>query len=235
MPSTTASPGASALLYSQTPVDERGNFHYQGDLHRPGEKLASIAARVEPHLRAQFPEARFAIRTETFSGGRKITAELLDMPEDLTGDEAREGFIVRVRDQIERFGLTRANYLQDYQSCAFFCEVRVGQTYWSALARRRGIENEVAPVISLAAFRKQLQPGDRLKLVAGPGWHRSIGAVRTVKAVRSRDIVFEGPVYLELPRAAGFACDGERVRIAIGTEREPDAYLLYHWESRQAA
>jgi hypothetical protein len=235
MPSTTTDAGAPAPLYSQTPVDERGNFHYQGDLHRQGETLASIAARVEQHLRALFPEARFAIRTETFSGGRKITAELLDTPEDLTSDEAREAFIVRVSDQIERFGFTRSNLLQDFHSCAFFCEVRVGQAYWSALAQRRGARNEVASVISLAAFKKQLQPGDRLKLIAGPSWHRAIGAVRTVKAVRSKDIEFEGPIYLELPRAAQFACDGEHVRIAIGTEREPDAHLLYHWEPRQAA
>jgi hypothetical protein len=41
--------------------------------------------------------------------------------------------------------------------------------------------------------------------------------------------------YLELPRAAQFACDGVRVRIAIGTEYEPDAHLLYHWLLRDAA
>ncbi len=34
-------------LYSETPTDDRGNFDYQGDLHRSGESLADIIRRLE--------------------------------------------------------------------------------------------------------------------------------------------------------------------------------------------
>lgn len=231
-------PSASQVptpLYSQTEFDERGNFHYQGDLQRPGENLAAIARRVERHLRTCLPDARFAILTQSFSGGRKIIADVLDASEDLTGRDAQNTFIVTVKDQIERFGFTRSNVYQDSHHCAFFCEVRIGQPYWAALADRRGAESAVASVVSLAAFKKRVKPGDQLKLISAPGWHRAIGTTRTIEAVRSKDLILEGSSYLTLPRAAQFACDGTLVRIAIGTEDRPDDHLLYQWLPVKAA
>ncbi|WP_263588854.1 hypothetical protein [Sphingopyxis sp. GC21] len=235
MQTVDSMPGAPAPLYSQTECDERGNFHYEGDLQRSGEGLAAIVARVERHLRASFPETRFALSTRTYSGGRKIIAELLDAPEDLTGRDAQNSFIVKVKDQIERFGFTRSNIYQDSHNCAFFCEVRIGQPYWVALAARRGLGSTVDTLVSLAAFKKRIKPGDQLKLISAPGSHRAIGTVRSVQAVRSKDIILEGPSYLTLPRAAQFACDGKLVRIAIGSEDRPDAHLLYQWLPAKAA
>lgn len=105
---------ASTRLYSQTNHDERGNFLYQGDLYRAGDNLATLAARIEGRLKAKFPDTRFAIRTEKFAGGRKIIAEILDTPTDLTPRDAQNCFFVKVRDQMERFGFTRSNLLQDF-------------------------------------------------------------------------------------------------------------------------
>lgn len=235
MHSNDNTPDAPAPLYSQVEFDDRGNFHYQGDLHQPSEALASTAERIDRHLRTSFPESRFTITTRKFSGGRKIIAELLDTPEDLTGRDTQEAFTVKVKDQIERFGFTRSNVYQDSHNCAFFCEVRIGQPYWVALAARRGSGGNVEALVPLAAFKKRLKPGDQMKLISAPSWHRSIGSTRIVKAVRSKDIVFEGPIYLDLPRAAQFACDGKLVRIAIGSEDRPDAHLLYQWIPGKAA
>lgn len=178
---------------------------------------------------------KFSVTTKRFAGGRKVTAELLDSPEDLTGRDRQLTFITAVRDQIERFGFCRSNFYQDSHACAFFCDVRIGQPYWTAQAARRGSGSTVESLVSLASFKKQLKPGDELELISAPGWHRSIGTTRRVKAVRSKDIVFEGPSYLELPRAAQFACDGKLVRIAMGTEDRPDAHLLYRWLPANAA
>lgn len=124
-------------LYSQTPTDERGNFHYQGDLHRPGEAFPELGGRIERHLAATFGSSRFGLRSETFAGGRKITVELLDHTADLTAEDDRRAFEAAVSDQIERFGFTRSNFYQDHMSCAFYSEVRIGQAYWAALAARR--------------------------------------------------------------------------------------------------
>jgi hypothetical protein len=99
-------PGASARLYSQTEHDERGNFHYEGDLYRAGEALPPLASRIERHLAEHFTTTTFAIRTEKFAGGRKVIAEILDAPTDLTGRDAQNAFIVEIRDQMERFGFT---------------------------------------------------------------------------------------------------------------------------------
>lgn len=123
----------SPRLYSQTEHDDRGNFHYEGDLYRPADDLPTLCHRIERHLASQLPEIRFAIRSERFSGGRKITVEVLDAPEDLSTRDAQEAFIVRVRDQIERFGFCRTNPLQDYWNCSFYSEVCIRQAYWAAL------------------------------------------------------------------------------------------------------
>lgn len=228
-------PGAPARLYSQTPFDERGNFHYQGDLYRPTDQLPTLAARITQHLAAHFPDTRFAISTEKFARGRKITAEILDTPTDLTSRDAQNAIFVAVRDQMERFGFTRSNIYQDYHSCSFFCEARVGRAYWSALARRLGAKNPVQGTVSLAAFKKQVKPGDRLRLLDAPAGHRSLGTTRAIIKVRSGDVILEGRSYLSFPRASAFACDGTLVRISIGSEYEPDAHLLYEWQRHEAA
>jgi len=235
MHSDDSKTSAQALLYSQVQFDDRGNFQYQGDLHNSGENLATVAGRIERHLRDRFTDMRFTIITQKFNGGRKVIAELLDAPEDLTGRDAQEAFTVKVKDQIERFGFTRSNIYQDHHSCSFFCEVRIGPPYWTALAARRGLRSTVDALVPLSVFKKRLKPGDRLKLISAPGWHRSIGTVRTVESVRSKDIILEGPSYLTLPRATQFACDGKLVRFAIGTEHEPGAHLLYQWLPSEAA
>jgi len=227
-------PCASVRLFSQTDHDERGNFHYDGDLYRPREPLPTLARRIEDHLAAHFRDMRFALSTTTFAGGRSITVEILDSPTDLSDRETRDAMTAKVRDQMERFGFTRANPLQDFHACSFYAHVNVGRAYWSALAERRGTKSGVDALVSLAAFKRQVKAGDQMTLSAAPGWNKMIGTTRTIIAVRSKDLVFEGPSYLDFPRAAQFACDGKLVRIAIGTEHEPHAYLLYHW-IRQAA
>lgn len=220
---------AAPRLYSQTEHDERGNFHYEGDLFRQGEALPALCGRIEHHLDTHVVGGTFSVRGESFAGGRKVIVELLDAPVDLTDETDRRTFEEMLRDQIERFGFTRSNFYQDFMNCAFYNEVRIGRAYWAALAARRGPANPVKPLVSLAAFKKRLKPGDTLKLIAAPEGHRALGTSRKVMAVRSADLIFEGKVYLDFPRASGFACDGRLVRIANGHERDIDAHLLYEW------
>lgn len=220
-------------LYSETPTDDRGNFHHQGDLHRPGEALLDIIRRLEQHLATTFADSRFALRGEAFAGGRKIVAEVLDHSGDLTAETDRAAFEVVVRDQIARFGFTRSNFYQDYLSCSFYDEVRIGNAYWATLAARRGIAHPVEARLTLAAFRRTVRPGDTMTLVHSPWPTRNLGVARTVEKVRSVDLVIGGS-HLGYPRAASFACDGRMVRIAMGDERDPDAHLLYEWDRKAA-
>lgn len=220
---------APARLYSQTAHDGRGNFHYEGDLYRQGEALPALCGRIERHLGVHVAGATFSVRGESFAGGRKVIVETLDGPVDLTAEADRRAFEEMLRDQIERFGFTRSNFYQDFIAVAFYNEVRIGRAYWAALAARRGPANPVEPLVSLAAFKRRLKPGDALKLIAAPEGHRALGTTRKVIAVRSADLIFEGKIYLDFPRASAFACDGRLVRIANGHERDPDAHLLYEW------
>jgi len=228
-------PGAFARLYSQTPYDERGNFEYVGDLYHQAEALDALAARIGSHFGKHFVDAKFSIRTERFAGGRKVIAELLDAAEDLKDRQAQDAYVVQVRDQIERFGFTRTNPLQDYWSCSFYCDVRIGRAYWTALARRSGLRNPVEAIVSLAVFKKRVKAGDCLKLLDAPAGHRALGTTRAITKVRSNDLILDGRSYLTLPRSSAFACDGRLIRIANGSEHDPDEHLLYEWLQEAAA
>ncbi|MBA4090103.1 MAG: hypothetical protein C0494_05855 [Sphingobium sp.] len=220
-------------LYSETPTDDRGNFSYIGDLYRPGEPFASICARLGVHIAAQFPDLHCAITRSIFASGRKISVEIQDTSRNLRDDSNRDRFIVLVRDQIERFGFVHSNFMQDYMSVCFYCDVAVGPAYWAALAARTGLQNPVQPLMSLAQFKRTIKAGDTLCLLHASWTGRNIGVERTVEAVRSKDIIIAGS-YLTLPRASAFACDGDKVRIATGDGTNPDAHLLYRW-TRQGA
>jgi hypothetical protein len=101
-------------LYSQIEHDERGNLEYQGDLQQPGLSLPALAACVRRHLETSVAGASFSVRGESFAGWRKLIVEMLDAPADLSDPEARRRFELMLRDQVERFGFTRSNILQDY-------------------------------------------------------------------------------------------------------------------------
>jgi hypothetical protein len=222
-------PAAPPLLYSQVETDERGNFEYGGDLQRASLDLPELTVAIQRHLEVNVAGGRFSVRGERFAGGRKVIVELIDLPDDLSDDAARRSFETVARDQVERFGFVRSNVLRDFMTCSFFSEVRIGRSYWSALSARRGVQNPVNSAVSLAAFKRTVKVGDQLKLTAAPDGHRSLGTTRSIIKVRSADLVLEGPSYLTLPKSSAFACDGERIRIGIGSDREPDAHLLYEW------
>lgn len=224
-----ASPAPSRLLYSQVEPDEHGNFGYAGDLQQPGLGLPALTVAIQRHLENLVAGGQFSVRGETFAGGRKIIVEVLDAPADLANDEARHCFEKAIRDQVERFGFTRSNPLQDFMTCSFYNEVRIADAYWAALSARRGAQNPIPKTMSLASFKRTVRAGDLLKLVGAPEGHRSLGVTRPIVAVRSADLILEGPSYLTLPKTAAFACDGKKIRIGIGSPREPDAHLLYEW------
>lgn len=220
---------AAHLFYSQVETDDRGNFAYSGDLRRDDLDLSALTVVIHQHLDNQITGGRFSVRGERFTGGRKVIVEVLDVPDDLSDETVRRTFETAMRDQIERFGFVRSNILQDFMTCSFFSEVRIGRAYWSALSARRGVQNPVKSTVPLGTFKRTVKAGDQLKLIAAPTGHRSLGMTRPIVQVRSADLVLEGPSYLTLPKASAFACDGKQVRIGIGSNHEPDAHLLYEW------
>lgn len=216
-------------LRSAMQYDDRGNFEHKGDLYRPGESLPDLCRRIESHLHSTITGSRFAIRSERYTGGRRVIVELLDAPDDLSDETARRAFETILNDEVERFNVAHGNYHQDYLSCSFFTNIRIGTAYWAALAARSGAANPVEPTVPLAQFKRRVKPGDQFKLVAAYEGHRMLGTVRTITAVRSGDLILEGRSYLTLPRASAFACDGRFVRIANGNDNNPDEHLLYEW------
>lgn len=70
---------APARLYSQTPHDDRGNFHYEGDLFCQGEALPALCARIERHLGVHVTGATFSVRGESLPvAARSLSNCLMD-------------------------------------------------------------------------------------------------------------------------------------------------------------
>lgn len=212
-------------LYSQTPWDDHGNFSYSGDLYQARESLPALCRRVARHLACQFRDSRFSISRQR----RTLRIEVIDTPADLTDEDARAIFETRVSDQVQRFGFSHQNAYQDFTSFAFHVDVRVGPSYWAALAARRGHANPVQPLISLSAFKRQLKAGDSFQLIAASTGNRAPGTISTITAVRSGDLVFDGRTYWDFPLACCFACDGRLIRVARGNKYDPDNHVLYEW------
>ena len=94
---------------------------------------------------------------------------------------------------------------------------------------------DVEPKMTLAAFKRTLKVGDTIVLEStnNPYSQKMVGIERKVVQVRSGDFITEGAdgrkIYFDFPKAAAFACDGERFRLADATEQNPDGYRLYRW------
>lgn len=216
-------------LYSQTKSDDVGYFRYTGDLHRPRESLDELIARIKDHLARRYAGHAFGIRRSTFAGGRSITVEMTKGPVELTDKDLRDAFLKEVRDQVRRFGREESHALSDYSSVSFYDDIRVAPEFLASHAPRDPA-TDVASTMSLAQFKKTLKTGDTITLVAtdNPN-HKALGIPRKVVEIRSKDFIVEPKSYCEFPKAAKFACDGQRFRISDASEYNPTGYRLYEW------
>lgn len=215
-------------------MDERGNYNDKGDFHRPGESLDDLVPRMLAHLRHTFPEYEFSPERRMFAGGRSITMHVISGPEGLSDSEAGEAFTARVRAEMERFDHSHGNALNDYAKQSFFGFAKIDQRYHAQHAKiPEG--TDVEPKMTLAAFKRTIKAGDTIVLEStnNPYSQKMIGIEREVVQVRSGDFITHGAdgrkIYCDFPKAAAFACDGQRFRMTDASEHDPDGYRLYRW------
>ena len=219
---------------SDNGMDAHGNYDNKGDLHRPGEKFDDLVPRVLAHLRQTFPGYEFSPERRVFAGGRSLTMHVIAGPEGLGDRESGETFIAKVRVEMDRFDHSRGNALSDYDNRSFFSFAKIDQRYHAQHAKiPEG--TDVEPKMTLAAFKRTLKVGDTIVLEStnNPYSQKMVGIERKVVQVRSGDFITEGAdgrkIYFDFPKAAAFACDGKRFRLADATEHNPDGYRLYRW------
>lgn len=219
---------------TNTGMDAQGNYNDKGDLHRPGENFDDLVPRMLTHLRQTFPEYDFSPERRVFAGGRSITMHVINGPSGLSNKEAGEAFITRVRSEMGRFNHSYGNAFNDYAKQSFFSFAKIDQRYHAQHAQV--VEGtDVEPKMTLAAFKRTLKVGDTIVLEStnNPHSQKMVGIERKVVQVRSGDFITEGSdgrkIYFDFPKAATFACDGERFRLTDATEHNPDGYRLYRW------
>lgn len=217
-------------------LDERGNYNEHGDLHVQGEKFETLVPRIKTHLHQTFSDYKFAIERETFAGGRKLRIKIISGPEGLADQQVRDDLLARVKKQVERFNRSNGNIYQDSSFTSFYNDVTVDGRYYSDHADVSE-ETNISRTMKLAAFKKKIKAGDKITLISTNNKFskRLLNVEREIFKVRSADMIIiddQGKKsYFPFPRAAEFACDGEKIRVCDADEYNPDAYRLYSWTS----
>lgn len=215
--------------------DDHGNYSHEGDMYRPGEMLDDLVPRMLTHLHATFEGYGFSPSREIFAGGRSVLVKIVSGPAGLADRDAEEAFKDLVMQQMRRFDRSNGNVLSDYHSCSVYLSVRVDPRYHAQHAViAEG--TEVAKTMSVSEFRRTIKAGDRIVLESTDNEYArtrgAIGVEREVSQVRSGDFIVNEAgkkVYFDFPKAAAFACDGERFRITDARVGKPGGYRLYRW------
>lgn len=226
---------ANATEPADNGLDPSGNYSHEGDFYRPGEKLDDLVPRMLAHLSQAFPDYGFSPSRDVFAGGRSILVKIVSGPAGLNDEGAENAFKDLVLKEMRRFERSNGNILSDYHSCSAFLSVRVDGRYHAQHAViAEG--TEVEKRMSVSEFRRTIKVGDRIVLESTDSEYANargaVGTERPVVQVRSGDfIVAEGEkkVYFEFPKAAAFACDGERFRVTDARAGKPGGYRLYRW------
>lgn len=207
-------------------MDDRGNYEDVGEKYQEGRSLEDLTSLILEEISRELPKVKATAVTKKFSGGRQIRILVLDAGDfDIEQRDVVDMLQKRIADIMKTFNYERGNVIQDYHRTSFYAGVRIEPAAFLLHASRTGkAANEVERKISLAEFKRRLKPGDVMEMLHGG----RLGE-RIVSQVRSKDIVFNGPSYLNLGRADAFACDGDLVRFALGTENDPGRHLLYRW------
>lgn len=212
-------------------MDARGNFEDIGERYQDGRTLEQLTTLILEAISKELPNIKATAVAKKYSMGRSINILVLDAGEhDLTQRDVVDALKKRISDIVKKFNFERGNPYQDSYHTSFYSDVRIEPGAFMLHATRTGqATNEVEGKLSLAEFKRQLKPGDIMELV-----HGGRLGTRVVKQVRSKDIVFDGPSYLDFGRAGEFACDGELVRFSRGNEYDPGRHILFRWRPVQA-
>lgn len=207
-------------------IDPHGNYEQIGSKFVSGRTLDELVPLICAEIRHELPDVKLTCHTHKYSGGRSIKIIVLDPGNnDITDRVQAESLEKKISEIAARFNSQRGNIYSDYDSSSFHCFVQIDSSAYALHAGKSGpITNPVEKKISLTEFKRLLKPGDKMNCL-----HGSRPGMRVVKKIRSADFVFEGPLYMSWGRAADFACDGNKVRFALGNEREPDRHILYEW------
>lgn len=220
---------------AQDGTDEYGNYSNKGDMYRAGERLDDLVPRVVDHLHSTFPQYGFSPSRDTFAGGRSLLIKVIAGPAGLDDRESEDAFRDKVLGEMKRFEVSSGNVLGDHHNCNIYLSVRIDPRYHAQhaqIAEGTAVEKRM----SVSEFRRTIKAGDRVVLESTDSEYANsrgaVGMERVVVQVRSGDfIVEEGgkKVYFDFPKAAAFACDGERFRISDARAGKPGGYRLYRW------
>lgn len=217
------------------PLDDHGNYSHIGDLYRAGETLDDMVPRMLEHMRASFPGYDFTPSRDSFALGRSVLMKLVSGPAGIADRADEDAFTQRMLEQMKRFETSQGNVYSDYHNCSVYLSARVDARYHAqhaVVAEGSDVERRM----SLAEFRRTIKVGDRIVLLSTDSsferTRASIGIERPVIQVRSGDFIVgaaDRKVHFDFPKAAAFACDGERFRISDARAGNPAGYRLYQW------
>lgn len=207
-------------------IDDHGNYKNVGEKHNPKTSLKDIVTHIKKDLKAEFPKMKFSIKTKKFIGGQSIYVDIDDADEtDLKSREETDSLINKIGEILAKYNSSSGNIHQDYSYTFFYPHVDISSIAYSSYALKNNmIHKPIKSTMSLAEFKRTVKAGDKFTPL-----HDGSLSERTVESVRSKDIIFKGPIYLDLNSSKNFSCDGEYIQIYLGSYYDPARTLLYKW------
>lgn len=221
-------------LHSKAERNSARALEFTGDLYEAGKPFKHLVAEISLHLDDAFDDTKFTVTGKNTPGHRHINVEIYATAdlnfEEPDSEAARLKLFEEVEDQVWRFGFDHSQYEIDVFARSFSVSVSISERYWSNMQRRKGA-NVIDDKVSLAKFKRELEPGHFFEDVHP---EHSGGSRFLVERVGSRIVVVnelrpQYRLHWDFPSSAGFLCDGNQVRFAKGTLEDPFAYSLFKW------
>jgi hypothetical protein len=197
----------------------------KGDLYQQGRPPAEVAMALANLLEQTMPQSKFSVISRTTSTSWTLEIGIVGHDSDLSNQDALEKLKAALRASAERFILDKSVRAADHIERTFNLMINVHEDYWSK-RQAKALSPRFKP-LGPANFHKALTVGDRLRDTAA-----NLEYVVLSKSA-GRFVTDNGQGFgrkeWHVPRAAALRIDGNQLRFAQGSLKDPDKHLLLDW------
>lgn len=206
-----------------------GPIHYVGDRYDADADLATITASMTRDLETDMPGTSVRVVRRVRVGSRSMDVSIIEHPQDLADGATAAAVTTAMTDHVMRYGWDRSSYASDMVQRHFNVVVEIDQAYWGA--RQRSLLSMGQSAMSPSAFMKAVRAGDAFEEIQGErkGRRYLVKSASSGRFVTDDGMGGQSRMTWHRPDAACLHVSGDRVRIAVGRPKNPDAHHSLIW------
>lgn len=191
-----------------------------GDLYDPTASSVDVLASMKTLLSIENPRTAAVLTSRISTGAWRITAAILQEERDL-GDAAAAAEVRReLAATLMRFGYSADEPGMDHRERLFDLTIAIHEDYWS---RRQRIRSDGFSTSSFARILEAVRVGTTIeRITTSTRFVVTSAGAKGISASAGRERLM-----IPVPRKEALTTRDNLLRIARGTERDPDAHDLY--------